>query len=52
MGCQNLYDIVRMDTTQNTGGKTKSTPPATVEEKQLIGRAVRFNPYKLNNEKY
>ena len=48
---QNLYDIVRMDTTQNTGGKSKSTPPATVEEKQLIGRAVRFNPYKLNNEK-
>ena len=47
---QNLYDIVRMDTTQNTGGKTKDTPPATVEEKQLIGRAVRFNPYKLNNE--
>ena len=39
-----------MDTTQNTGGKTKSPPPATVEEKQLIGRAVRFNPYKLNNE--
>ena len=47
---QNLYDIVRMDTTQNTGGSTRSTPPATVEEKQLIGRAVRFNPYKLNNE--
>ena len=47
---QNLYDIVRMDTTQNTGGKTKGPPPATVEEKQLIGRAVRFNPYKLNNE--
>lgn len=47
---QNLYDIVRMDTTQNTGGSTKTTPPATVEEKQLIGRAVRFNPYKLNNE--
>ena len=39
-----------MDTTQNTGGSTRSTPPATVEEKQLIGRAVRFNPYKLNNE--
>ncbi len=47
---QNLYDIVRMDTTQNTGSKTKGTPPATVEEKQLIGRAVRFNPYKFNNE--
>ncbi len=47
---QNLYDIVRMDTTQNTGGSTRTTPPATVEEKQLIGRAVRFNPYKLNNE--
>lgn len=47
---QNLFDIVRMDTTQNTGGGTKGTPPATLEEKQLIGRAVRFNPYKLNNE--
>jgi len=47
---QNLYDIVRMDTTQNTGGSTKKTPQATIEEKQLIGRAVRFNPYKINNE--
>jgi len=47
---QNLYDIVRMDTTQNTGGSTKKTPQATIEEKQLIGRAVRFNPYKINND--
>lgn len=47
---QNLYDIVRMDTTQNTGGSTRQTPAATIEEKQLIGRAVRFNPYKLKNE--
>ena len=47
---QNLYDIVRMDTTQNKGGKTTKTPEATIQEKQLIGRAVRFNPYKLQEE--
>ena len=47
---QNLYDIVRMDTTQNKGGKTSKTPEATIQEKQLIGRAVRFNPYKLEEE--
>ena len=47
---QNLYDIVRMDTTQNKGGKTTKTPEATIQEKQLIGRAVRFNPYKLEEE--
>lgn len=47
---QNLYDIVRMDTSQNKGGSTKKIPAATIEEKQLIGRAVRFNPYKFDNQ--
>ena len=42
---QNLYDIVRMDIT-NKGGSTK-IPAATIEEKQLIGRAVRFNLINL-----
>jgi type III restriction enzyme len=49
---QNLYDIVRMDTSQNEGGMTKKTPEATIQEKQLIGRAVRFNPYKIKNETF
>lgn len=47
---QNLYDIVRMDTSQNKGGATEKIPAATIEEKQLIGRAVRFNPYKYDNQ--
>tara|TARA_B100000927_G_scaffold291386_1_gene293325 strand:+ start:3681 stop:6449 length:2769 start_codon:yes stop_codon:yes gene_type:complete len=49
---QNLYDIVRMDTSQQSGGKTTKTPEATIQEKQLIGRAVRFNPYKIKDETF
>ncbi len=53
---QNLFDIVRMDTGQNSGGSTikntKKISAATIEEKQLIGRAVRFNPFKLNNQTF
>lgn len=44
----NLFDIVRLYEGQNTGGSTKKagkTPAATVAEKQLIGRGVRYFPF-------
>ena len=43
---QNLYDIVRMDEGVNEGGKNTKVAPATVQEAQLIGRAVRYFPFK------
>ncbi|MFW6025892.1 MAG: DEAD/DEAH box helicase family protein [Candidatus Woesearchaeota archaeon] len=42
---QNLYDIVRLYKGQNTGGSTRQTPKATIQEKQLIGRGVRYYPF-------
>ena len=43
---QNLYDIVRMDEGVNEGGTNTKVAPATVQEAQLIGRAVRYFPFK------
>jgi type III restriction enzyme len=51
----NLFDIVRLYQGQNTGGSTKKTPEATIKEKQLIGRGVRYYPFsykdKLKNKR-
>lgn len=44
----NLFDIVRLYETRQSGGKSIS--PATVSEAQLIGRGARYCPFKLNNE--
>ena len=41
----NLYDIVRLYEGQNAGGSSKTTPEATIKEKQLIGRGVRYFPF-------
>jgi len=41
----NLFDIVRLYQGQNTGGSTKKPPEATIKEKQLIGRGVRYYPF-------
>lgn len=46
----NLFDIVRLYQGQNTGGSTKKTPEATTKEKQLIGRGVRYFPFKFNDK--
>jgi type III restriction enzyme len=49
----NLFDIVRLDETQNTGGTTDKkgkVPEATTQEKQLIGRGVRYYPFAYNNK--
>ncbi len=43
---QNLFDIVRMDEGVNEGGTNTRVAPATVQEAQLIGRAVRYYPFK------
>ncbi|MGL4393173.1 MAG: DEAD/DEAH box helicase family protein [Fusobacteriaceae bacterium] len=53
----NLYDIVRLYQGQNAGGGTKKTPEATVKEKQLIGRGVRYFPFayrdrEINKRKF
>lgn len=45
----NLYDIVRLYQGQNTGGSSKKTPEATTKEKQLIGRGVRYYPFKYGD---
>ena len=44
----NLYDIVRLYQCQNSGGSSRKTPVATTKEKQLIGRGVRYYPFKYN----
>ena len=46
----NLYDIVRLYQGQNAGGKTKKTPKATIQEKQLIGRGVRYFPFEYKDK--
>ena len=46
----NLFDIVRLYEGQNAGGNTKKTPEATIKEKQLIGRGVRYFPFSYNNK--
>ncbi len=51
----NLFDIVRLYSGQNAGGSTKKTPEATIKEKQLIGRGVRYFPFvykdKIKNKR-
>ena len=44
----NLFDIVRMYETRQSGGKKVS--PSTVSEAQLIGRGARYCPFALNDE--
>lgn len=46
----NLYDIVRMYEGQNTGGSNKGKRgKSTVSEVQLIGRGVRYYPFKFED---
>jgi len=45
----NLFDIVRLYKGSNTGGSTKTTPEATIKEKQLIGRGVRYFPFEFKD---
>ena len=44
----NLFDIVRLYETRQSGGKKLS--PTTIAEAQLIGRGARYCPFKINNE--
>lgn len=44
----NLFDIVRLYETRQSGGKKIS--PATVSEAQLIGRGARYCPFQLSEE--
>lgn len=44
----NLFDIVRLYETRQSGGKKIS--PATIAEAQLIGRGARYCPFQINNE--
>ncbi len=44
----NLFDIVRLYETRQSGGKSIS--PATVSEAQLIGRGARYCPFQLDDE--
>src|SRR6056297_3361072 len=46
----NLFDIVRLYQGQNAGGSNKKTPEATTKEKQLIGRGVRYFPFKYKDK--
>lgn len=44
----NLFDIVRLYETRQSGGKKIS--PATVSEAQLIGRGARYCPFQIDGE--
>lgn len=49
----NLFDIVRLYEGQNGGGSNKKsgkTASATVSEKQLIGRGVRYSPFVFGDK--
>lgn len=46
----NLFDIVRLYKSSNTGGATETTTEATIKEKQLIGRGVRYFPFAYNDK--
>ncbi|MDK4698351.1 DEAD/DEAH box helicase family protein [Kingella negevensis] len=49
----NLFDIVRLYEGQNGGGSNKKsgkTASATVSEKQLIGRGVRYFPFAFEDK--
>ena len=46
----NLFDIVRLYEGQNVGGTHKGrTPETTIQEKQLIGRGVRYFPFPFKD---
>ena len=48
---QNLYDIVRLYEGQNSGGSNKGkSGNATTSEVQLIGRGVRYCPFKFEDK--
>ncbi len=44
----NLFDIVRLYETRQSGGKKIS--PATIAEAQLIGRGARYCPFQIDSE--
>lgn len=44
----NLFDIVRLYESRQSGGKSIST--TTISEAQLIGRGARYCPFQLNDE--
>lgn len=44
----NLFDIVRLYETRQSGGKKIS--PATISEAQLIGRGARYCPFQIDSE--
>lgn len=46
----NLFDIVRLSEGQNEGGNNNKPAKATVQEKQLIGRGVRYYPFKFEDK--
>lgn len=46
----NLFDIVRLAEGQNEGGNNNKPAKATVQEKQLIGRGVRYYPFKFEDK--
>ena len=46
----NLFDIVRLYQGQNAGGSDKKVPKATIKEKQLIGRGVRYFPFAYQDK--
>lgn len=45
----NLFDIVRLYQGTNVGGSNTKAPEATIKEKQLIGRGVRYYPFSYND---
>ncbi len=45
----NLFDIVRLNEGQSSGGSNGKTGSSTVQEAQLIGRGVRYNPFTVNS---
>ena len=46
----NLFDIVRLYETRQSGGKKIS--PSTVSEAQLIGRGARYCPFRIDDEQW
>lgn len=46
----NLFDIVRLYEGQNEGGSNTKTSVATTSEVQLIGRGVRYYPFKFSDK--
>ena len=46
----NLFDIVRLYEGQNEGGSNTKTSVATISEVQLIGRGVRYFPFKFKDK--